>query len=56
MILGVGDFDASLGSVGAVQTRGSGLESCLTILSEERETWAADSLRGLVVGLGFGVS
>ncbi len=30
------------------QTRGFGLECCLTILSEERETWAADSLRGLV--------
>jgi hypothetical protein len=29
---------------------------CLTIVSEERETWAAVSLRGLVVGLGFGVS
>ena len=33
-----------------------GLECCLTIVSEERETWAADSLRGLVVGLGFGAS
>jgi hypothetical protein len=32
------------------------LEGCLTILSEERETWAAVSLRGLFVGPGFGVS
>ena len=31
----------------------SGLEGCLTILSEERETWAAVSLRGLVVGSGL---
>jgi hypothetical protein len=34
----------------------SALECCLTIVSEERETWAAVSLRGLVVGLGFGAS
>ena len=34
----------------------SGLEGCLTISSEERETWAAVSLRGLVVGVGFGAS